>query len=249
MRISWLEPDTIRTARAALSAHRSEWTDHFRPHFEPPPAPSGIDAARWPRIAEHVARAERVSEAIRELGLPAAMMGYRKSGHAVELATLAAASMQVDQITYELVAELLSCEIDDLVIYGQFLDLLHQLGAGRCEQALQVYERFCDAIAAMQSEQPMWRDRVDAARDGLAAFYASCGHHDQASALFERRHAEEQRNLVVALAASRTFLSVGALGHAISWLGLGAERAEALGRAEMAERLRAKQETLRARQS
>lgn len=249
MRISWLEPDTLRTARDALSAHRGDWADYFRPGFEPPPAPGGIDAARWPRIAEHVARAERVSEIIREGGLPEAMMRFRKSGHAIELATLAAASVQVDQLTFELVAELLSCAIDDLVVYGQFLDLLQQLGGRRREQALHIYERFCEAFAATPSAQPMWRDRVDAVRDGLASFYAWCGEHDRAHALFERRHAEEPRSLVVALAASRTFMSTGALARAVVWLGMGAERAEALGRRDMAERLRGKQETLRARQS
>jgi hypothetical protein len=258
MRISWLEPDLVRAARAALAAHRADhsqqageagWAAHFTPRFEPPPAPPGIDPGRWPHIAEHVARAERVSEEIRARGLAAAMMAFRTSGQAIELATLVSAAVQVDQVTFELVAALLGCEIDDLVIYGPFLELLQQLGGRRREQALGVYERFCAAFAAKSSEQPMWRDRVDAVRDGLAGFYVHCGRYDQAHALFEQRHREDARTLVVALGASRAFLAAGAVGRAVTWLGLGADRAGALGRDDMAARLRAKQDTLRARQS
>lgn len=258
MRISWLEPDVVRVARAALTAHRlpeasevseASWTVHFTPHFEPPPTPVGMDAGRWPHIAEHVARAELVSAVIRERGLPAAMVAFRKSGQAIELATLVAAAVQVDQASFELVADLLACEIDDLVVYGPFLELLQQLGGRRREQALGIYERFCDAFAAKPSDQPMWRDRVDAVRDGLAGFCVHCGRHDQAHALFEQRHREDARSLLVALSASRAFLAAGAVGRAVVWLGLGAERAGALGRDDMATRLRAKQRALRARQS
>lgn len=252
MRISWLEADVIRAARAALDTHASDasdWDARWTPRFEPPPAPAGIDPGAWPHIAEHVARAERVSAVIRDRGLPAAMMAFRRSGHAIELATLVAAAVQVEQVTFELVADLLVCEIDDLVVYGQFLELLQQLGGQRRDRALDVYERFCQAFVAKSSSQPMWRDRVDAVRDGLAGFYVHCGRHDQAHALFAERHQEDARTLVVALAASRSFLAAGAVGRAVMWLGMGADRAGALGRADMEARLRAKQDALRARQS
>ncbi|HWN69022.1 MAG TPA: hypothetical protein VNM90_15395, partial [Haliangium sp.] len=60
MRISWLHPDTVRAAQAALAPRHRDWGAHFTPEFVPGPAPAGIDAAGWPRIAEHVARAEHV---------------------------------------------------------------------------------------------------------------------------------------------------------------------------------------------
>ena len=95
----------------------------------------------------------------------------------------------------------------------------------------------------------MWAERVAAVRDGLASYYVVCGRHEQADALYRTRHAEERSTLVVALGASRAFLSAGEVGRAILWLGLGAERAEALSRPDMAAKLRAKQDTLRTRQS
>jgi hypothetical protein len=249
MRITWLEPDIIRETRQRLLARHADWTVHFLPEFTPPPAPPGMDAARWPRIAEHVARAERVSQEIRERGLDAAVERFGGSSHAIELATLIAAAAQVDQVHYELIAALLDCEVDDLIVYGTFLSLFGECSAPDEDHAVQVYERFCAAFAATRSNQPMWGDRVDAVRDGLAGFYIVCGRHEQGHALFLQRHEEETGSLLVALTASRVFLGAGAVGRAIAWLGLGAERAERLGRQDMARRLRGKQETLRKRQS
>src|SRR5690606_16747644 len=117
------------------------------------------------------------------------------------------------------------------------------------ERALGAYERFCDAFAAMPSDQPMWGERVRTVRDGLAGFYVSCGRMDDAQVVFERRHAEESDSILVALSASRVFLAAGAVSRAMSWLATGADRAARLGRADMAERLRKKQDALRSRQS
>lgn len=249
MRISWLSPDTVRVARTALAARHRDWGAHFTPAFVPGPAPAGIDAAGWPRIAEHVARAEHVSQVIREQGLDEALARFRDSTHAIELATITAAALQVDRATFELVEALLLRDIDEGIAYGGFIELLQTLGRDRRERALEVYEQFCAAFARAPVQQPMWAERVAAIRDGLAAFYTACGRHEQAHALYLERHAEERDTLVVVLGASRAFLAAGEVGRAIVWLGLGAERADALGRAEMAARLRAKQDTLRARQS
>jgi hypothetical protein len=117
------------------------------------------------------------------------------------------------------------------------------------EQALPVYERFCEAFSAVHSELPMWHDRVSSVRDGLANFYVICDRHEQGHELFLQRHEEEPGELLVAITASRVFLQAGSLSRSILWLGLGAERAETLGRAAMAKRLRSKQATLQQRQS
>ena len=65
-----------------------------------------------------------------------------------------------------------------------------------------------------------------------------------ADALFVDRHREQATDLVVALGASRAFLAAGAIRHAVRWLGLAAERADELGRAQMSARLRAKQASI-----
>lgn len=250
MRISWIHPDEVRAARAALEARHRDWSAHFHPKFVPGPAPAGIEAAAWPHIAEHVARAEHVSQVVREHGLDEALARFRDSRHAIELATITAAAAQVDRATFDMVADLLLREIDEGVAYGSFLDLLQSLGRDQRDRALAVYEQFCAAFAsAPPRHQPMWAERVAAVRDGLASYYAVCGRHEQADALYRERHTEERDTLIVALGASRAFLSAGELGRSIVWLGLGAERADALKRPDMAAKLRAKQETLRSRQS
>lgn len=249
MRISWLTPEIVRAARLALAARHRDWGAHFTPEFVAGPAPAGIDAAGWPRIAEHVARAERVSQVVREHGLDEALARFRDSQHAIELATVTAAAVQAERATFEMIEAVLLRDIDEGIAYGGFLELLQTLGRDRRERALAVYERFCAAFASAPARQPMWAERVAAVRDGLAAYYTTCGKHEQAHALYLERHAEERDTLVVVLGASRAFLAAGEVGRAIVWLGLGAERAEALGRADMAARLRAKQDALRARQS
>ena len=78
-------------------------------------------------------------------------------------------------------------------------------------------------------------------RDGLADFYVSAGMIDEAEALFETRHEEDRDDVAVALSASRAFLAAGSISHAVRWLGVGAGRAQSLGRDDLAARLRQKQ--------
>jgi hypothetical protein len=248
MRISWLEPQVIGIARDALIAHRGTWTALFAPDLVLPPVPSGLDPEDWPRVAEHIARAERVSELVRTAGLDAALSEYEGSEHAIEHATLIAASSVADRLSLDMLEVLLSCEIDELVLYGQFLAMLCDIGGkSDAERSVAVYESFCAAAVAVGSTADMWRDRVAAVRDGLASFYVMCGRVEDGHALFEIRHGEQTSDLVVALAASRSFLSAGAVSRAMVWLGIGAERAGELGRDDMRDRLLAKQESLRSR--
>jgi hypothetical protein len=86
-------------------------------------------------------------------------------------------------------------------------------------------------------------------RDGLADFYVSVGMIDRAEWLFEHRHEEDPGDVAVAITASRAFLAAGSISHAVRWLGIGAARANALGREELATRLRQKQESVRRRMS
>jgi pentatricopeptide repeat protein len=96
---------------------------------------------------------------------------------------------------------------------------------------------------------PQGAERVGAVRDGLADFYVRAGRLDEAEALFEQRHEEDQGDVAVALSASRAFLAAGSISHAVRWLGIGAVRAASLGRDELASRLRSKQERVRERLS
>lgn len=257
VRVSWLKPSVVRVARAALRAQSGEWEDHFTPQFHPPPAPSGfwkelsaeISEAEWPRITEHVARAERVSFVIRERGIDESIRQFAGSSHAVEVATLVAAVAQATRVKLDLLEWLFSCEVDELVAYGEFLDLLIRSGDREPERALRLYERFCDAALKKQSTARMWQERISALRDGLATFYVRCRRFEDAHQLFSSRHREDRDDLVVALSASRSFLAAGALARAIYWLGVGADRARELGRSQMEEKLRTKQAVLRRRMS
>ncbi len=249
MRISWLEPGQIAVAREALSA-RGDWATLFDPAFEPPPAPEGVADEDWPHIAEHVARAERVSQVLRTEGFQPARDKFGGSRHAIEQATLAAAAVEVDQLELALIEDVLSCEIDELVTYGTFLALLVELGANAApERMIRSYERFCEAAVGRESRSPVWEDRVEAIRDGLANVYVICGRHDEAHAMYEVRHREATEDLVVALAASRAFLASSNVARAVQWLGIGADRARELGRAAMETRLRQKADALRKRMS
>ena len=92
-------------------------------------------------------------------------------------------------------------------------------------------------------------ERTGAVRDGLADFYVSAGKLEDADALFEQRHEEDRGDVAVALSASRAFLAAGSISHAVRWLGVGAVRAATLGRTDLADRLRIKQERVRERLS
>ena len=249
MRISWLEPSIVEQTKQALQAHKDTWDAFFTPEFRAPPAPMGFQIKEWSHVAEHVARAERVSVIIRRDGLEHAIKTFFRSPHAIEQATLVSAANQANALTMELLENLFSSNVDDLIVYGTFLHLLTAQGADDLPRTLAVYERFCATIQITKSNHPMWQDRVAAVRDGLASFYVTCGRYEQAHALFRERHDEQTPDLLVSLGASRAFLSANATGRAIQWLLLAADRAMNLGRTSTANTLRRKAATLRKRLS
>lgn len=249
MRISWLSAEEIAAARRALKAGGASWDDHFDPEFAIPAEPEGIEHFDWARMTEHVARAERVSEVVREHGLPAARARFASSEVAIEAATLAAAAHQDDTLDLDQVIRVLRCEIDSYVFYSPFLELMIEMSRGDLDLAVRTYEEFTDSYARALAKIPHGARRVGAVRDGLADFYVTAGMIDEANALFERRHEEDRNDVAVALSASRAFLAAGSISHAVRWLGVGAGRAASLGREELAARLRQKQEAVRKRLS
>jgi len=251
MRISWLAPDLIAAARTALQEKAADWSAHFTPEFDPPPVPEGVDVTvpDWEHVTEHVARAERVTAVVQEQGLEEALRRFAASPFAIEVATLAAAAHHVDQLTFELAALVLACEIDDLVFYAPFLRFLVELGGNDHDRVLAVFETFCEAYAAKESNERGWQDRVAAVRDGLAGVYVLAGRLDDGHALFERRHAEDTEDVAVALAASRTFLAAGAVSRSVQWLDTAIARAHTLRRGDLARVLTEKQRVLRRRLS
>ena len=249
MRISWLSAEEIAAARQALKARGGSWDDHFAPDFATPAEPPGLQHFDWARMTEHVARAERVSQVVREQGLAAAHARFGGSDVAIERATLAAASHLDDALELDQILAVLRCDIDTYVFYAPFLELLVQKSRGDFDAAVKNYEQFVDAYAKALSTEPHGSARVGAVRDGLADFYVTAGKIDLANALFERRHEEDRNDVAVALSASRAFLAAGSISHAVRWLGMGAGRAQTLGRDELAARLRQKQESIRKRLS
>jgi tetratricopeptide (TPR) repeat protein len=250
MRISWLSAAEIAAAREALTANGATWDDHFGPAFATPARlPDGADLLDWAGITEHVARAERVSEVVRAQGLDAARARFSGSGVAIEEATLAAAAHEGEVLELEQVVGVLRCPIDSYVFYAPFLELLVSLGQGQGDLAVRAYEEFAAAYAQVLERIPQGAERSGAVRDGLADLYVSAGRLEDAEALFERRHEEDQADVAVALSASRAFLAAGAVGRSVRWLGIGAARAAGLGRADLADRLRQKQESVRKRLS
>lgn len=249
MRISWLSAEEIAAARQALTANGATWESHFQPGFSTPATVGGPEFLDWHGITEHVARAERVSEIVRDYGLDEARARFGTTSSAIEAATLAAAARESDELSFEEVLALLGRPIDSYVFYAPFLELLVELGRGEVDRTVQAYEDFVDAYARAMADFPHGKQRLGAVRDGLADFYVSAGETEKAQQLFERRHDEDRNDVAVALSASRAFLAAGSVSHAVRWLGVGATRAQALGRAELAEKLRAKQESVRKRLS
>ncbi len=249
MRISWLSAEEIAAARQALRAGGASWDDHFGPDFESPQVPADVRILDWERITEHVARAERVSEVVREQGLAAARARFAASDVAIEAATLAAAAHQEDALDLDQVIHVLRCSIDAYVFYAPFLELMMELGRGDRELTVRTYEEFVAAYTRALAEVPHGRSRIGAMRDGLADFYVSAGMLDAAESLFECRHEEDRGDVAVALSASRAFLAAGSVGLAVRWLGIAAVRAQSLGRDELATRLRTKQDVVRRRMS
>jgi hypothetical protein len=249
MRISWLSPEEIAAARQALTHGGARWDDHFLPEFAIPAIPPNSRILDWERITEHVARAERVSEIVRERGLDGARLRFGTTTSAIEAATLAAAAHHGDQLGLDQVIGVLQCPIDCYVFYAPFLELMVELGRDELQRTVQTYEEFVGAYAAALVAIPHGADRIGAVRDGLADFYVSAGYHEQAETLFEIRHDEDQRDVAVALSASRAFLSAGSASRAVRWLGVAAARAQVLGRVELADKLRSKQQAVRKRLS
>jgi hypothetical protein len=250
MRISWLSADEIAAAREALTAGGRVWDDHFATGvFVSPAAPPGVELPHWQRITEHVARAERVSQCVRELGFDEARRQFGNSTIAIEAATLAAAAHAGEVLELDVVIGVLRLAVDPLVFYAPFLELMAELGRGQLDRTVEVYEEFAIEYARAVADAPKGAERIGAVRDGLADYYVSAGRLDAAQALFERRHDEDRGDVAVALSASRAFLAAGNVSHAVRWLGVGADRAEKLGRGELATRLREKQERVRERLS
>jgi hypothetical protein len=250
MRISWLSAAEIAVAREALTANDATWDDHFRPEFASPAVPpEGVRLPDWERITEHVARAERVSEVVRAQGLDAARARFGDTRVAIEAATLAAAAHEGEVLELDQVIDVLRCSIDNYVFYAPFLELMISLGQAQADLTVRTYEEFVAAYARSLAGVPHGSERVRAVRDGLADLYVTAGRLEDAEALFERRHEEDQGDVAVALSASRAFLAAGSVSRAVRWLGIGAARAAGLGRGELAARLRQKQETVRKRLS
>jgi len=249
MRISWLTAAEIAAARHALTEGGTSYEDHFRPEFTVPAPPSGPELLDWAGVTEHVARAERVSQVVREAGLHAARARFARSGIAIEAATLGAAAYEGEELSIDEVIGVLECPIDSYVFYAPFLELLVSLARGEVDRTVGAYEQFVAAYTDALSSVPHGGERVRAMHDGLADFYVRAGRLDEAEALFERRHEEDQGDVSVALSASRAFLAAGSISHAVRWLGIGAVRASTLGRAELASRLHSKQERVRERLS
>ena len=249
MRISWLSAEEIAAARTALTADGATWESHFSPQFRIPDAPEDIGFLDWPRITEHVARAERVSQVVRDYGLDEARRRFAGNATAIEAATLASAAHEDDVLELDEILRVLEKPIDQYVFYAPFLELMVEKGKREVERTVAAYEQFVNAYAYALDRVPHGHERVGAVRDGLADFYVSAGRLDDAEALFERRHDEDQGDVAVALSASRAFLAAGSVSHAVRWLGVGAARAAALGREELAAKLRQKQEAVRKRLS
>ena len=249
MRISWLSAEEIAAARQALKADGATWDDHFGPEFETPPPPANTQLLDWEGITEHVARAERVSEVVREQGLEAARARFAASDVAIEAATLAAAAHQDGALDLDQVIKVLRCNIDSYVFYAPFLELMIEMGKSERELSIHTYEQFVDAYARALRDIPHGMAKVGAVRDGLADFYVSVHQIDKAEALFERRHEEDRGDVAVALTASRAFLAAGSVSHAVRWLGIAAGRAEMLERADLATKLRTKADAIRKRMS
>jgi len=249
MRISWLSADEIATARAALTAGGATWDSHFNPEFVIPEEPANSDLLDWAGVTEHVARAERVSQVVRDLGIEEARRQFGDASTAIEAATLAAAAHEGEQLGFDEVIRVLERPIDSFVFYAPFLELLVSLGKDELDRTVAAYEQFVNAYAYALARVPHGGERIGAVKDGLADFYVAVGRTEDAEALFEQRHDEDQGDVAVALSASRAFLAAGSVSHAVRWLGVGAARAAALGREELAQKLRQKQESVRKRLS
>jgi tetratricopeptide (TPR) repeat protein len=263
MRISWLSATQLAIVRRHLvgvdvvlnESSQHDWERHFAPSFVAPDAPANVELAQWPHMAEHVARAERITAMLQQHGLAATHARFGDSAVAIEAATLAAAAHFADELVLADVQRVIRCDIDPYLFYAHLLELLVNLTVSLPGGKLGViheYQDFVDRYERALQRQQMGSigvERIGAALDGLADLYVSRAMYDSAQALYERRHREDSADVAVALSASRAFLAAGVLGHAVQWLELAAVRARHLGRQEMADKLERKRDIIHGRMS
>jgi predicted Zn-dependent protease len=256
VRISFVHPQIAERVREVLLRGRNSWAEAFAAALagddvltgEPP---AGIPVDVWPRLAEHVARAERVREVIAQEGLARAHARFGASKHAVERAVLLEAPEAhalIDEPAA--VRGVLACEIDELLAYGHFLSRLVELHAeGDPAGTVAAFEAFVTAARGLRASDASWPERLRVAEDGLASLYVRVGRAEDAEALFQRRFDDESGDVTVAITAARAFLERGDVGRAVAWLLRGRERATKVGRGDLATRLGDKASALRARMS
>ena len=260
MRISWLSPTQLQAARRqfvtcgpATREGAIDWEGCFTPGFLAPPAPVEIDAAHWPLVAEHVARAERITAVLQADGLAAARERFAHSGVAIEAATLAAAARFADELVLADVIRALRCPIDPYVFYANLLELLVALQPMQVGEdpgvSLQEYEAFVSNYQRCLQAFDFGVERVAVAFDGLADLFVARGVYDRAETIFLRRHDEDSGDVSVALSASRAYLAAGLFAAAVAWLERGSARARHLGRHDMADKLDAKRDVIERRMS
>lgn len=251
--MSWLHPDTATQVRALLKSGRRSWgelfTDAGEPELPQVEPPEGIAKESWPRVAAHVARAERVREVVDQEGLEVAARRFEASPHAVERASLLNA-LHGEALGGDLVGVVgvLECPVDEWVAYGPFLARLVELGLERDPvMTVAAFERFVEAARALTSTDASWPERVDAARGGLASVYAKVHRGDDADKLYRELHDAQPTDTTVSIGAARAFLEVGETARSIGWLEIARSRAIRVGRGALAQRLGEKVASLRGR--
>lgn len=250
MRFSWVHPDVAEQARAALRRGRVSWEEVFRgEQVDAGAAPAGVAADVWPRLAEHIARGERVLEVAARNGVAAAERRFGASPHAVERAALLhARDGGSESAGLDEVQGILECAVDEWIAYGQFLSRLVELNANVDPAAtVTAFERFVAELEKVKASEPSWPERVRVARDGLAALYVRVGKAQQAEELFQIRLAEEPADTTIAISAARAFLEAGDFARAVHWLETAAARADGVGRVELGRRLHDKASAIRGR--
>lgn len=248
MRISWVHPETAAKVRATLLGRHPTWNELFAGDVlvacPPPPDNIEIRPEAWPRLALHIARAERVREAIAHTDLESAVRRFGDSPHAIERASLVAAGRG----GLAAVAGVLACTVDEFMAYGQFLSQLVELGADTDPSGtVTAFERFVAAASRLEADEPSWPERLRVARDGLAALYVRVRRLDDAESLYMQRFTEEPNDTTVAIGAGRAFLEAGDTARAVQWLVRAQGRATELGRVALAAQLAKKVENLRVR--
>jgi hypothetical protein len=242
--LTWLSDELYEKVRAALRQGAGSWDELFAGGDAPrvAAAPAGVAGSDWPRLAAHVARVERVREAIARGGREAATRRFGSSPHAAERAAL----LEDSEPDVALVAGVLDCAIDEHLAYGELLSRLVTLAAADPDRAAAAFERFIAAASAVTTAAASWGERLRVARDGLAALYVRAGRLADAEALYAARFAEET-DATVAISAARALLEAGETARAVAWLERAATRAREVGREALERQLVAKAAALRGR--